>query len=229
MHKPSGGRAVQERRAPAIVEADSAKQKRWRELDFFASPPWSTRAGAELLTGLAPAARLVWEPACGDGIMAQCLEEYFDVYASDIEPQGYGNKLDFLEMPATFIVRPDWVVTNPPFARAADFVRTGLQLATIGVAVLCRLSFLESAERAALHFGSTRLSVLAPFCERVPMQLGPWNPRASTATAYAWFVYMHKPRAAWPIIKPILPGTKLRLSMPEDVRRFLPASEGALV
>jgi hypothetical protein len=118
-------------------------------------------------------------------------------------------------------MRADWIITNPPFARAADFVRTGMARANRGVAVLCRLAFLETVDRYALHFGGDPgLTVLAPFCERVPMQLGPWNPKCSTATAYAWFIY-RKGHTGSPIIRPVPPGTRARLSKPDDIRRFV--------
>lgn len=35
-----------------------------------------------------------------------------------------------------------------------------------------------------------RLAMKATFCERVPMQLGSWDPDLSSATAYAWFFWM---------------------------------------
>lgn len=225
-------RAVQERRAAGEVETDDAKMAKWRARDFFATPPWASRAGAELVLGLDPSARSVWEPACGDGIMAECLAEYFqDVKSSDIEPtysEAFG-AVDFLRAPMSGD-QCDWVITNPPFSDAAEFVRIGLRVARRGVALLCRLAFLESCPRADLHFGSTRLSVLAPFAERVCMQLGPWNPKCSSATAYAWFVYRAEHTIEQPaIIVPIMPGTRGRLSYESDIRRFVPAAAGSLL
>ena len=196
-------RAVQERRAPAAVEADDAQRKRWRATEFFASPPWACRAGAHLVKAIDPLARTVWEPACGDGTMSTCLMETFDeVWSSDIDPQGFGAQLDFLTAKPPMPV--DFVISNPPFGLAADFVRHGLEVADRGVAVLCRLAFLESADRFDLHFGDPGLWALAPFSERVPMQLGPWNPDCSTATAYAWFLFRNR-RSRAPIIIHIPP------------------------
>jgi hypothetical protein len=229
-------RAVAEDHAPSEVQEDSPERKRWRSLDWFATPPFASRAGAELILSVDPKAKRIWEPACGDEIMAECFKEYFPasedggVFASDIEPQTKGaTKLDFLDgefMPDG--LRPDWIATNPPFGHAAAFVRRGLEVAERGVAVLCRLAFLETLDRFTLHH--CHLTVLAPFCERVPMQLGPWNPKCSTATAYAWFLYdKNGAGAAGPRVRLIEPGTKARLSKSDDVQRFGPRAEGSLL
>lgn len=228
MSRPEGGRSVQEARAPALVEADDPERARWRALDWFATPPFAARAGAELIREIDPDARSAWEPACGDGIMASCIVPYFNlVLATDIEPQGYGDRCDFLD---AYGAREDidWVITNPPFKHAAEFVRLGMERARRGVAVLCRLAFLETVARYPLHFdGQPGLAVLAPFCERVPMQLGPWAPDCSTATAYAWFVYRHGHQGP-PLIRAIPPGTRKRLSLPDDVRKFVRSTSSPL-
>ena len=173
-------RSVMEDRAPAEVIADTAQRKRWRELDYFASPPWSVRAGLEVIRhpyiddcfgGLGT----VWEPACGDGVMAKVLADDLggtNVVASDIEPQGYGQQHDFLCDQPIGGVR--WIVTNPPFANAADFVNRGLGIAKVGVAILCRLAFLESVARYDLN--TRHLTDVAIFSERVPMQPGTVEP-----------------------------------------------------
>ena len=74
--------------------------------------------------------------------------------------------------------------------------------------------------------GLNPLAWAAPFSERVPMQLGPWNPQASSATAYSWFGFM-KPEARYragigerAVIIPIPPGTRARLTKPDDAQRF---------
>jgi hypothetical protein len=231
--KPS--RAVAEARAPAEVEADDPLRRRWRELDWFATPPWASRAGAELVKSVDPGVMRVWEPAAGDGIMSACLRDYFfSVFDSDIEPQGaiaglVGTKCDFLrDAPVTWGGMPaDWIVTNPPFALAEEFVRHGLETAR-GVAILCRLAFLESADRWPLH--RDHLTTLAPFCERVPMQLGPWNPKCSTATAYAWFIYTRRGSGSAGVRTQLIPpGTRARLTKPDDIQRFCAPTAGALV
>jgi hypothetical protein len=212
-----------ENRAAAALSEDP-QRARWRQLDFFPTPPWAARAGAELLKQLYPSAECVWEPACGEGHMAEPLKETFSrVLASDIYDHGYGAIADFLA-PTPLDIQCDIVVTNPPFASAAEFVRRGLEHAP-AVALLCRLAFLEGAERYRLFYEECNLRVVAPFAERVAMQLGSWDPELSSATAYAWFVFERGPRLRGTRLQPIAPGAKARLSKDSDVRRFVRARD----
>lgn len=248
--KPS--RAVTEARAPRPggeawddqIEKPkelTPEQKRWLELGWFATPPWGTRSGAELLKKIDPEAKIIMDPAAGDGIMAECLREYFpNVIAGDIEPQKPGiEKRDFLsyeQHPDYEIL--DWVFTNPPFHLAEEFVRIGMMIAQRGVAVLCRMSILGGRDRFPMLFGGKPgLKVFSPFTQRVGMQLGPWNPSCSTATEYAW-LFFSKPcvdifglrtSPLYPIIVPIPPGSKERLTKPDDIRRFCKPKEGTLL
>ena len=218
--------AVMAQRAPKQVDSDDPQKALWRSLDFFATPPWGTRAGAEIVRRLAPEAEIVWDPACGDGIMAEPLREYFpQVLASDIHDHGYrlGHRLDFLLDTNGMRGEVDLVMTNPPFALAAEFLQHGLEVARVGVALLLRLSFLESCPRyVPLYRARDRMTLCAPFCERLSMQLGPWNPEASSATAYAWFLFL-KGREPMPI-DPVPPGTEARLTRRDDIRRFVAAT-----
>lgn len=210
--------AVMEQRAPGEVVADDPRTALMRKLNFFPTPPWAARAGAELVLALDPAARAVLEPAAGMGHMSEPLAEYFPkVTASDIHDYGVGLPMrDFL---GGYEWDADWVITNPPFNLAADFVREGLCVARRGVAVLCRTAWLESADRYPLIWSGHRpMTVFAPFIERVAMQLGSWDPELSAATSYSWFVFQKGARPMAP--RPIPPGTKRRLTHQSDVRRF---------
>jgi hypothetical protein len=194
-----------------------------KSLDFFPTPPWAARAGGELIAELDPAARSCWEPACGAGHMAWGLADYFagGVYSSDIHAYGAGDVLDFLgpRLPDPGV---DWIVTNPPFVAGEAFARTAFALARRGVALLLRVAFLEGAGRFRLLYGPDMpLAVCAPFAERVPMVAGRWDPAASSATCYAWFVWLKdRPAAAGPRLMGIPPGTRARLSRRADLVRF---------
>ena len=145
--KPS--RAVMEARAPASVERDDAVTALYRALDYFPTPPWAARAGAELVQRLDPLAKTVWEPACGEGHMAGPLAEYFSVFASDIHPHGFGLVEDFLQPSLERRAwSADWVITNPPFKDLSGFVSRGLEVARSGVAMLLRTAAVESGGRA---------------------------------------------------------------------------------
>lgn len=229
-----------EGRAPAEVAGDDAHTALMRELNFFPTPPWAARAGGELIRALDPGEGWnLWEPACGQGHMVGPLRETFsNTVGSDIHAYGFAPVMDFLsdhlELDLQFgpDFAPDWIVTNPPFAKAEAFVRRGLQVARRGVAVLCRLAFAESVGRYPLM---RKKAVTAPFAERVPMQLGSWNPDLSSATAYAWFVWMQPAalagspmraaiEAAWAaggsLERIIPPGTCARLTRRDDRHRY---------
>lgn len=244
-------------RARGEVEGDDARTALFRRFELFATPLWAARAGGELVNGIDPPPGgqrwTCWEPACGLGHMVHGLSPYFaDVRATDIHDHLADTDralphylTDFLGSDADAFEPVDWIVTNPPFARAADFVRVGLQRARRGVAILARQSFFESAGRFHLFFGdgapgASSLYAVAPFFERVPMTLGGWDPKASTATAYAWFVWMTPAAAAdmshatrrllslRPEVWPIAPGTRERLTRPEDARDWGVRAEAPL-
>lgn len=158
--------------------------------------------------------------------MAHGLADYFTVDASDVYPYGYGQVHDFLSDEPWPFPQPEFIVTNPPFKHAEEFVRRGLEIASMGVAVLCRTSWIETPGRFKLFWGKQPLTVMAPFTERVSIQLGSWDPGLGAMTSYSWFVWI-KGAEPLPII-PIPPGTKARLHRDEDVRRFANREAGPL-
>lgn len=219
---PNRSSAVCQQKAAKIQDGDDEKTALYRRLNYYATPPWGARAGAEVLRDFDPAASIIWEPACGEGHMASALQEYFPtVYASDIHAHGYGDVHDFLLLESCPYEQPDWVFTNPPFDNAAAFLAQGLRFARRGVALLLRVAFVEGTERfSAVWRGDSPMALCAPFIERLPMVLGCYDPDASTATCMAWFLFK-KGRGARPAhIVPIPPGTKDRLHRVDDVRRF---------
>jgi hypothetical protein len=135
--------------------------------------------------------------------MARVLTEYFGtVSQSDAYDYGQGSVRDFLTYP--FQVRSsDWVITNPPFRLAEEFVIRALHVAREGVAILARTVFIESVGRYRSLFELTPPTKFAQFTERVPMVKGRLDRNATTATSYAWLVWEKKaaagaaPRLMW--------------------------------
>ncbi len=163
--------------------------------DDFPTPPWATRALLNHVIGIQEVQGLTClEPACGAGHMVEPLKEYFTtVKFADAHDYGYGPVRDFLSYPyETNAV--DWVITNPPFRLAEDFVHRSLDVARRGVAMLVRTVFLESVGRYDRLFSKNPPSVFAQFVERVPMVKGRLDPKATTATGYAWLVWDHDER-----------------------------------
>ena len=120
--------------------------------------------------------------------MAVVLREYFkSVDAADIQDHGFGEVKDYL---ASVPEKPyDWIITNPPFNRAGEFVIRVLRQARHGVAILARTVFLESVGRYNGIFKDNPPTVFAQFVERVPMVKGRLSKSASTATGYGWFIW----------------------------------------
>lgn len=159
-------------------------------LDFYPTPPWSTRALCEWLANTMQPLDLqtVWDPACGEHDMVRPLQEFFrNVIATDIAPHKGGHELlDFL-WPSD--IRTDWTVVNPPFKLAEQFAIMALERSRHGVAMLVRIAFLEGIGRYARLFTSNAPSDILQFTERVVMHHGHLSKDGSTATAYCWLCW----------------------------------------
>ena len=139
----------------------------------------------------------------------------------------------------------DWVVMNPPFNLAEEFIERALAMAQIGVAVFQRTSFLEGQGRYERLFADRPETIFAPFTERVILHKGVlrdprkeylddqgrWK-KPSTATSYGWFVWL-KDEAPRPIHR--IRRCRLELERPGDYpnnpdeRAAQPEAEGTLL
>jgi hypothetical protein len=197
-------------------------------LDLFPTPPWATRALFEevlLVRGWVSPEMTCWDPCCGKGHMTLPLREYFGrVFASDVFDWGFGDRrdLDFNFAEEEDAGGPvDWLIMNPPFVIAEAMLANALKIAQEGVAMLLRLSWLEGGERYRLVFeGMNRPVLLCPFADRVPMIADVWDPEASSATAYAWFVWRQDLRGM-PFsdlrVEHIRPGASMRYGKLSDL------------
>jgi hypothetical protein len=160
------------------VKAQSNSSK--EELDDYPTPPWATRALMEhVISSEFFKGQICWEPAANRRFMSRPLMEYFDyVMESDINNYGENNVVDFLE---TEIDRTNatinWIITNPPFNKAQQFIEKAQKIATDGVAVLTRTSFLEGIMRYQTLYMKNPPSIVAQFSERVPMVRGRMRPK----------------------------------------------------
>jgi hypothetical protein len=171
------------------VMAQRAEAK--NSLDDFPTPPWATRALIEHAISSKSSLRSMTclEPACGRGHMSVTLAEYFrEVISSDVFDYSFGRPADFLKskhIDNSF----DWVITNPPFRLAEEFINRSMKIARHGVAMLTRTVFIESVGRYERLFKINPPSRFAQFTERVPMVKGRVDKKASTATGYAWLIW----------------------------------------
>ena len=162
-------------------------------LDDFPTPPWATRALCEFLTDeclIGFPDQSCREPAANRGHMVKPLREYFaSVEASDVHDYGVGFPVaDYLWGPSPSSV--DWTITNPPFRLAEQFIDRACQSSRMGVAVIVRAAFLEGQGRFERLFSKNPPSFVLQFTERVVMHKGRLAPEGSTATAYAWLVWI---------------------------------------
>lgn len=141
--------------------------------------------------------RKCWEPHAGGGAFVRALHAAdADVIASDIHlldeegrhrwPEAeWSAGVDFLHTSETFRPgpRPHWIVGNPPFNEAEAHVRKALDTATIGVAFLLRLAFLESTKRLPFWRENPPAEVYV-FARRPSFTGG-----ATDSAAYGWFVW----------------------------------------
>ena len=184
--------------------------------DDFPTPPWATRALLKhVISGQDLGNMSCLEPACGRGYMSRPLSEQFgQVVSADMIDYGFGEVRDFLTYPY-LAGSHDWVITNPPFNRAQDFIDRAMSIAKCGVAILARTVFLESIGRYEGLFKNNPPTYFAQFTERVPMVKGRLDQKASTATGYGWFVWVKEDvrdvtRLVW------IPPCRRSLEKPED-------------
>jgi len=218
-------------------------------LDDFPTPPWAGRALCEhlqkqdtdpsdpyLLT------QTLWEPACNRGALFHGLAPYFAISTGTdifeyVQDGGPSHTVDFLWPGSDEMIGDvDWIITNPPFRLAEDFIERALDVAKVGCAMLLRTGFLHGGTRYERLFKHRPPTRVLHFAERVVMLKGrlvragatDWigtriarekNPdaplkKASTATDYSWFIWMHgvdPVRPAW-----VPPGSRLRLERDGD-------------
>lgn len=127
-----------------------------RALDKYRTPKWMTEAFKESFPAIGGG--LLIDPCCGDGRMVDALQDRFnELVCNDIdqtEPKclhlDATTKLfwDAASVTGTFdhlVANPDsriWVITNPPFAHAAEIAQRALSV-TSNVALLLRMTWLE--------------------------------------------------------------------------------------
>ena len=162
------------------------------ENDYYATQPSSVE---DLLLKENVHGRVL-EPCVGGGHIADVLKTVADrVDCTDLVDRGYDGTvvLDFLEQNVSPIY--DWVVTNPPYKLAQDFIEQSLRATKDGghVAMFLKIQFLEGNKRK-LFFEDTPPKTVYVFSKRQnPLRNGepldekgkPW----STTMCFSWFVW----------------------------------------
>lgn len=111
------------------------------ESDFYPTPPEATQALLNFLK--LPEGQTIWEPACGEGHMVEVMQKNnLHVIGTDIQMG-----VDFLEAEAPDGV--DWIITNPPFSLAEQFIRKRAEHG-VPFAMLLKSQYWHAARRVAL-------------------------------------------------------------------------------
>lgn len=141
--------------ASAIIGSQRVHAR--KPADFYPTPADATWVLLNHLK-LPPGTR-VKEPACGDGAMSRVLQAAnLDVRSSDLRiDSGFGvGGVDFLKEPGG---SADWVITNPPFNVAAEFIEQALLVAP-NAAMLLKSQFWHARSRIELFERHTPSEIL---------------------------------------------------------------------
>jgi hypothetical protein len=171
-----------------IIGGDQGNRSK---MDFYPTPDIVTHSLMQTLN--LPYKTRVWEPACGQMNMALVLSQYVDeVQCTDIQ---MGQDFLTYEKPEAY----DWIITNPPFSLAAQFIRKAYDY-NVPFAFLLKGHYWHAKERFDL-FHDCQPHVVMPLTWRPTFVPGKKNPMMEMC----WCIwYLGKPDET--IYVPMLKG-----------------------
>lgn len=154
--------------------------------DFYATDP----KAVDMLCDLEKFSPVVFEPACGQGHIADALKARgYSVKCMDLVDRGYEGceTGDFLECRREGMDAD--IVTNPPYKLAQEFVEKSMQVVGDGhkVAMFLKLTFLETARRREMFKKYPPKTVYV-----ASQRIACWPNGKKTSQSmvcYAWFVW----------------------------------------
>lgn len=177
-----------------------------RENDFYPTPAWMSDHLLDRLwhlgAGMPPT---ILEPCAGEShIVNAILRRYpeAEMTANDIDPRHAKRDVGMWTEDATqpaFWEHLDsigrgheWVITNPPFSAAWDIIRHAYDHATVGIAVLLRVTWLEPPKSPA---GASKAAFLAehPPTWELIMERFSFDGVSQDSATTAWFVWFKDP------------------------------------
>ena len=174
--------------------ANNATGKR-KKSDFYETPYTLTRKFLDV--EYFNKNSTVCEPACGGGAIIKVLNEYWE----DDKITAYDKETNFLWDYNDY----DYIITNPPFSLAFEFIQKAKQLAKSKFALLLPLSYLHGKKRfdeiySDRDYGLEKVYVFT----RYPMLGEPLREDGKYNTGmmvYAWYVwtngYSGQPTIDW--------------------------------
>lgn len=178
------------RSAHATLGARNYAKNERETNDYYATEPKAVR----LLLEQEQFAPKIWEPACGEGHMAEVLKDHgYKVFSTDLIDRGYGQGgIDFLAFGEDIEKWDGDIITNPPYKYAKEFVEKSLNLVAPGrkVAMFLKIQFLEGKGRRALFEKYPPQTVYVSSSRLKCAMNGDFEKYAkSNAICYAWFVW----------------------------------------
>lgn len=183
---------------PASMTKKMRHSKADRALELYETCPEATYA----LMKHERLPHTLWEASCGRGAIVKILRAAgHEVLATDWRDYRWEGQdaslFNFMHQTALPMHGIDAIIQNPPFSKAAEFTQKSIELCPL-VYMLLPLRFLEAgndtteagrARKFCLDAG--HLSRVLVFTNRLPMMhRDGWSgPRATSTTAYAWYVF----------------------------------------
>jgi len=132
------------------------------------------------------------EPACGKGAIRKILKKFFNeenIYSSDILYHKYQNFLT-----NDCITPVDYIITNPPFRLAFEFIQKSKEIAKEKFAMLLPLSYLHGQKRYEQKifldesYPLTKIYIFTryPLLEETRRKDGKYK---TGMMVYAWFIW----------------------------------------
>ena len=155
--------------------------------DFYPTPESATRA---MLAHIhIPEDVTILEPSCGDGAISKILEETHTVISRDLENHGYG------EIGQDFLKTTDWpegrfwIITNPPYNIANDYVRKCLASPAERVILLLKWDYSggSKSREGILNIGKIQRVLLMK--ERVSFWPKGKERKGSPSYYSAWYIW----------------------------------------
>lgn len=153
--------------------------------DFYPTPPNVTVA---LVNYLNIQGKTVWEPACGNGMMADALIACgVNVICTELNGQGYGEcGIDFLTEP---LRNCDYIITNPPFKLSELFIKRCIEHG-VPFAMLLKSQYWHSSRRLKM-FNEYPPAAVLPLVWRPDFHFG--KKGGSPTMDCVWTVWGNKP------------------------------------
>lgn len=160
--------------------------------DFYETPKMATCAMLNNVN--IPDDVILWESSAGWGAISKILEKIHGkdkVLSTELNENRYGiGGVDFFHAEQYVPKSRFWIVTNPPYFCAGDYIRKAFEYGAERVICLLRFNYLESAKvREDLLGGGHLLRVLL-IKERLQMvPFGYTGRKLSSTQNHAWFIW----------------------------------------